>query len=72
MKVKDILCRMPPYSLVTVKDFKTEEVLIDCDTCDRICAFDEVDEDIHRIFHSDVIKIERGRVFDNLILSILR
>ena len=70
MTLLDVICRMPSGSIVTVVDCKGE-ILIDCDTCDRISAFDDVDKEIHQLLrNSQVYKIEVGKVLTDLILSV--
>lgn len=72
MKVKDILDVMSADAVVTVEDFKKGEILIDVDTKDRILAFDDVDEKIHNIVRNgNVINIEVGQVYGDIILSIV-
>ena len=71
MKVLDVVCRMPAETLVTIEDYRKEEILVDRATCDRICAFDETDEKIRKILHNgNVYKMEIGKVYGDLILSI--
>jgi hypothetical protein len=72
MKALDVICRMQSTDLVTVEDYKKGEILIDRDTPDRICAFDEVDNKIHNILRNySVYKITIGKVFGDIILSVV-
>lgn len=71
MKVRDILLRLSADTLVTVENLNKCEIIIDRDTVDRILAFDDVDEDIHNIVRNgNVIHIEVGKVYGDIILSI--
>lgn len=71
MKVKEILCRMSGDALVTIINHR-DEIVIDCDTTDRISAFGDVDKEVHSILRSDVIKIKVGEVHHDLILFLAK
>ena len=71
MKLLDVISRLSEDTFVTVANEKGE-ILVDCDTCERIKAFDEVDEELHRILRKgNVYKIEIGKVYKDLILSVV-
>ena len=71
MKAKDIVDRLPEHTLVTIVNEKGE-ILVDCDTCDRIQDFGEVDAELHRLLRfGSVYKIEVGQIYKDLILSVV-
>lgn len=71
MIVKDLTDRIPDYSLITVED-RGGEILIDCDSCERVRAFYAVDENIREILNKGkVLRIERGDRFDDIVISIV-
>lgn len=70
MTVKDVLCRMPNETLVTIENGKKGEILIDCDTCERIFAYDEIDKKIRKLMKANVIKLEVGKAFGDIIISV--
>ena len=64
---------MPTNELVTIEDGKKGEILIDCDTVDRILAFDDTDSKIHNIVRNGkVFNICIGKVYGDLIITITR
>ena len=68
MTVLDIICRMPENALVTVVD-TNDQILIDCDLCDRINAFKDIDSEVRRIVNGVVIGIKAGEVWNDIILT---
>jgi hypothetical protein len=71
MNVIEIVCRMQGAALVTIVDYN-KDILIDCATADRILAFDDIDEDIHRIMRRcKVWQIEVGKEHGDIILHIV-
>ena len=71
MKLKDVIDILSEGTLVTIANEKGE-ILVNCDTCERIKAFDEVDEELHRILRDgNVYGIEIGKVYKGLILSVV-
>jgi hypothetical protein len=61
---------MPNDTVVTIEDGKRGEILIDRDTCERIFAFDEIDKDIRHLTKANVFKMEVGKAFGDIILSV--
>lgn len=70
MNVKEIVCRMPEETFVTIKDDKTDEIFVECISCGRMLAFENIDSDIHRILRSFVIGINVGAEHSDLQLTI--
>lgn len=72
MTVKDILIRMDDDALVTVVECEKEDILIDCDTRERIICFAETDKEIWDLLKAKVVRILVGQIYNDVILRIVK
>lgn len=68
MTVLDVIYRMPEGALVTVVD-KNGDIIVDCDSRDRILAFKDIEREVEDIVNRLVFKIEIGTVHNDIILA---
>ena len=71
MKLTDVISRLAEDTLVTIADEKGD-ILVHCTFSERIKAFEEFDEELHHLLRSsNVYGIEIGKVYKDLILSVV-